>query len=169
MHQRVSWAPPPIWLILQSNRFHSVTCQTLPLQGQAGSLRLCVGFANMRVVKSNIDSGALPPPQSEPLTTAVTVDEILAMDANALQTHLQQRLQGAIPGRHAGERAEDGSPSVSSLESVWVISQIGHAVGQPRLVKLSEVDNKADLSSLRGLTRVVGKALDALRPARMAS
>lgn len=120
-------------------------------------------------MKSDIDSATPPPPQSEPFAAAETADEIFAMDENALQAHLQQRLQGAIPGRHAGDRAEDGSPCVSSLESVWVISQIGHAVGQPKLVKLSEVGNKAELSSLRGLTRLVTRALDTLRPARMAS
>lgn len=56
------------------------------------------------------------------------------------------------------ERADDGSPRVPSLVSVWLISQVGNAVGRPKLVNLSKV-RREDLRSLGGVARVVHCAL----------
>ena len=91
------------------------------------------------------------------------------MPLHGLQDHLGTLLRQGMPGRDFTDRAEDGSPSVPSLVSVWLISQIGHAVGQPRLVNLARVSDKTDLTSLAGVARLTSKALDALRTVSAAS
>ena len=91
------------------------------------------------------------------------------MSPDALQVHLKDLLHKGMPGRGSEERAADGSPSVSSLVSVWLISQVAHAVGKPKLVNLAKVKNKEDLKSLGGAAKLVRKGLDALRPVRVAS
>ena len=58
------------------------------------------------------------------------------MDSDALEGHLQQRLRRGRPGQQFDEPAEDGSPRIPSLVSVWLISQVGHAVGRQKVVSL---------------------------------
>ena len=63
----------------------------------------------------------------------VSTQQILAMDSDALEGHLQQLLRLGRPGQQFEECAEDGSPRVPSLVSVWLISQVGHAVGRQKV------------------------------------
>lgn len=91
------------------------------------------------------------------------------MGLEALQVHLEDLLHKGMPGRGSEERAADGSPAVSSLVSVWLISQVAHAVGKPKLVNLAKVENKEELKSLRGAAKLAREGLDALRPVRVAS
>lgn len=91
------------------------------------------------------------------------------MPLEALQDHLGTILRQGMPSRDFDDRAEDGSPSVPSLVSVWLISQIGDAVGQPRLVNLGKVSDKTALTSLAGVARLTSRALDALRTVTAAS
>ena len=123
----------------------------------------------MHVMRSDIDSGVPPPPPLELSTPVVSAQEILAMDSDALEGHLQQRLRRGRPGQQFEERAEDGSPRIPSLVSVWLISQVGHAVGRQKVVNLSKVKNNKDLRSLAGVARLLGEALAELQPAQEAS
>ena len=123
----------------------------------------------MHVMRSDIDSGVPPPPPLELSTPVVSAQEILAMDWDALEGHLQQRLRRGRPGQQFEERAEDGSPRIPSLVSVWLISQVGHAVGRQKVVNLSKVKNNKDLRSLAGVARLLGEALAELQPAQEAS
>ena len=91
------------------------------------------------------------------------------MPLDTLRDHLGALLRQAMPGRDFTDRAEDGSPRVPSLVSVWLISQIGHAVGRPKLVNLAKVSNKTDLTSLAGVARLTGKALETLHTVSAAS
>ena len=91
------------------------------------------------------------------------------MDSDALAGHLQQRLRRGRPGQQFDERAEDGSPRIPSLVSVWLISQLGHAVGRQKVVNLSKVKNNKDLRSLAGVARLLGEALAELQLAQEAS
>ena len=100
---------------------------------------------------------------------AAGTDEILAMASDRLEVHLQTLVHQGMPSRQLKERAEDGSPRVPSLVSVWLIGQVGHAIGQPKLVKLSSVKDKKDLGSLAGVARLMKAALDELHPAQAAS
>lgn len=127
-----------------------------------------VRFANIYVMKSNIDSGA-PPPPSEQTAVQAAAPEILAMDSGALESHLQGLLGRAGFNRQPPRAAADGSPQISSLLAVWLVSQIGHAVGRPKLINLSRVKNKDSLKSLRGVARLLDEAIADQRPVRKAS
>ena len=91
------------------------------------------------------------------------------MDSDALESYLQELLHHVKPGLQSEEPAEDGSPPVASLVAVCLISQIGHAVGEGKLINLSKVKNNEDLRSLKGVTRLVGEALAGLRAVQEAS
>ena len=120
-------------------------------------------------MRSDINSGAPPPPPPEIQPLAVSADDIFAMGSDGLSACLQELLRQGMPSRRFAERAEDGSPRVPSLVSVWLIGQVGNAVGQSKLVKLSNVKNKKDLRSIAGVERLLRGALDELRPIRAAS
>ena len=91
------------------------------------------------------------------------------MDSHALESHLQDLLHRVKPGLQPEEPGEDGSPPVASLVAVYLISQIGHTVGERKLINLSKVKNNEDLRSLKGVTRLVGEALAELRSVQEAS
>jgi hypothetical protein len=122
-------------------------------------------------MKGTIDSGVPPPPPSptEASTRTVSAGDIAAMPLEALQDHLGAILRQGMPSRGLNDRAADGSPSVPSIVSVWLISQIGDAVAQPKLVNLAKVSDKTELTSLAGVARLTSRALDALRTVTAAS
>ena len=125
----------------------------------------------MDVMRSDIESGVPlpPPPPTKAPTRTVSAGEMAAMPLEALQDHLGTILRQGMPSRDFKDRAEDGSPSVPSLVSVWLISQIGDAVGQPRLVNLAKVSDKTELTSLAGVARLTSRALNALHTATAVS
>ena len=127
-----------------------------------------VRFANMQVMKSNIDSGALPPPPELP-AVETTAAEILEMDSDTLEGHLGGLLGRSGLSQQPAQIGEDGSPKIPSLVSVWLISQVSHAVGQQKLINLSRVENKEDLRSVKGVARLLHGALAALDAVREAS
>lgn len=129
-----------------------------------GCLHVSVSFANIDIMESDIESGVPLSPPSPPKapTQTVSAREIAAMPLEALQDHLGTILRQGMPSRDLNDRADDGSPSVPSLVSVWLISQIGDAVGQPKLVNLAKVSDKTELTSLAGVARLTSNALDAL-------
>ena len=75
---------------------------------------------------------------------------------------LEQDLTGVLrrsqPTRGLSELAADGSPRVPSLVSVWLISQVGNAVGRPKLINLSKV-RREELRSIGGVARLVHRTL----------
>ena len=99
----------------------------------------------------------------------VSTQQILAMDSDALEGHLQQLLRRGRPGQQFAEPAEDGSPRLPSLVSVWLISKVGHAVGRQKVISLAKVEDNKDLRSLAGVARLLGEALAELQPAQEAS
>ena len=119
-------------------------------------------------MKSNIDSGALPPPPEFP-AVEVTASEILEMDSDALEGHLGGLLGRSGLGQQPAQVGEDGSPQIPSLVSVWLISQVSHAVGQQKLINLSRVENKEDLRSVKGVAQLLHGALADLDAVREAS
>ena len=130
-------------------------------------LQYYVGFANMTVVKSDIDSGA-PPLPSAPFKPSATPDEIHEMSLDALQAYLEDLLPKAMPGRGSEDRAADGSPCVPSLVAVCLISMVEHAAGKRKLVSLANVQNKDDLKSVRGVVKLLHGGLDELRSVKVA-
>ena len=51
--------------------------------------------------------------------------------------------------------SSDGTPGIPSLIAVWLISQVGKAVGLQKPVNLSKVTNKEDLRSVGGVARLL--------------
>ena len=119
-------------------------------------------------MKSNIDSRALLPPSDETAIQAAA-PEILAMGSSEMEGHLQELLGQAGFNRQPPQAAADGSPQIPSLHAVWLVSQIGHAVGRPKLINLAKVNDKEDLRSLKGVARLLDEAIADQRPVQKAS
>lgn len=118
-------------------------------------------YPTLDVVKSDIAArGAIAPPRPAG-PSAPAADPLAAVGSHSvaeLEADLGSLLRSARPTCPLEEKAPDGSPRVPSLVSVWLISQVGRAVGRPKLVNLSKV-RRDDLRSLAGVARVVHRAL----------
>ena len=124
-------------------------------------------------MKSYIDSGAPAPPPHEKSTPAAstyentTIVKLQKMELDDWPQYLQELIPKGIPDQQSKELTDDGYPQVSSLIAVFLISKIGAAVGEPKIVDLSAVENHDDLRSLTGIARLLKNALDSLTPARV--
>ena len=70
-------------------------------------------------------------------------------------------LEAALRGRAGLELspAADGTSGVASLIAVWLINEVGKAIGVDKPVKLSAVTNRDDLRSVGGVARLLHRAL----------
>lgn len=116
----------------------------------------------MCVVKSDIHAkGAIAPPKrkgSDPGGPVTPLADIRTRSAAELEQDLTVLLRAARPTCVTTEVAGDGTPKVASLVSVWLLSQVGNAVGRPKLVNLSKV-RREELRSVGGVARLVHRAL----------
>lgn len=104
--------------------------------------------------------GRLAPPETAPTTGRVSASTLVAASEGEIQGHLERMLgEAAAPNCSLQELAGDGSPSISSIIAVWLISQVGGIVGKPKLVNLADVRG-ADLRSTAGIARVLRDALE---------
>lgn len=108
-------------------------------------------------MKSDIASGAPAPPPTQTARAAVS-RAVGSMSVTQIEQELTGLLVSAQLGRTLPETALNTSPEVSSLVALWLISQVGEAVGKSKLIKLSDVD-RLDLRSVSGVSRVVHEAL----------
>src|SRR4051794_39576655 len=101
------------------------------------------GYPTMNVVKSDIPAtGAIAPPTRKGPASglaAAPLANVRTRSAAELERDLTDLLRAVRPTCVMSEVAADGSPKVASLVSVWLLSQIGNAVGRPKLVNLSKV------------------------------
>jgi len=109
-------------------------------------------------VKSNIDL-AVPSPAVEQPTVQITASQLVAMTVSELEGHLQEWLDWSGFNRLPQQVSADRSPQVSSLIAVWLISQIGDAVGQKKLINLSKIENKESLRSIAGISKLLHRAI----------
>ena len=114
----------------------------------------------MNVVKSDITAkGAIAPPKRRrPTAPPTPLAAVRTRSATELERDLTDLLLLAQPNRTFTELASDGSPRVPSLVSVWLISQVGNAVGRPKLVNLSKV-RREELRSIGGVAQLVHRTL----------
>jgi len=116
----------------------------------------------MNVVKSDIAAkGAIAPPKPKGSTAGPGAAPFAAVRTRSeaeLERDLTDLLRAAQPTCALTEMATDGSPRVPSLVSVWLVSQVGNAVGRPKLVNLSRV-RREELRSIGGVARLVHRAL----------
>lgn len=75
-----------------------------------------------------------------------------------LHGDLTRLLRAAQPTQQFADLADDGSVKIPSLVAVFLLSQVGAAVGRPRLVNLSRV-RREDMRSLGGVARLVHRTL----------
>lgn len=119
-------------------------------------------YPTLGVVKSDIPAtGAIAPPKrggARPARPGAHLSDVRARSAAELERDLTDLLREAQPSCVLSEPADDGSPEVASLVSVWLISQVGSAVGKPKLVNLAAVDRK-ELRSIRGVARLMHRTL----------
>ena len=129
---------------------------------------LGVSFTSIYVMKSDISSGAMPPPAPGAPTPAADASDVLAMGLDDLEAYLLALLQQGGLSDWLTERAPDGSIGLPSLVAVWLIAMVGEAVDEAKLVNLASVDS-SDLMSVAGVARLVHDALDSLHPKRAPS
>jgi len=124
------------------------------------------------VVKTDIPSSAPPPPGDLPATAVARAALILRGVAEKAVEDLQEDLARVMrtvhPGRDLAELAADGSPKIPSIIGVFLLSQVGAAVGRPKLVDLTKV-RREDMRSLGGIARLAHRALHAVPAGSLAS
>lgn len=84
--------------------------------------------------------------------------DVRTRSAPELERDLAELLRAARPTCVTTELAADGTPKIASLVSVWLLSQVGNAVGRPKLVNLSKV-RREELRSLGGVAQLVHRTL----------
>ncbi len=129
---------------------------------EGGALDIHVGLSDTDVVKSDIPAaGAIAPPKRKGPRSgspATPLADVCTRSAAELERDLTELLHEARPDCPMTEIAADGSPKVASLVSVWLLSQVGKAVGRPKLVNLSKV-RREELRSIGGVARLVHRTL----------
>ena len=130
-----------------------------PLRSPA--LDIHVGISDTSVVNRDIPSpGAIAPPKRKGVRSApfVPLADVRSRSAAELEQDLTELLRGTRPICVTTEVAADGSPKVASLVSVWLLSQVGNAVGKPKFVDLSKV-RREELCSIGGVARLAHRTL----------
>ncbi|MCY4068496.1 MAG: hypothetical protein OXE79_05225 [Acidimicrobiaceae bacterium] len=112
---------------------------------------------------------AVPPPPADQPRIRITVPQLFAMGESELEEHLKELLDWSGFDQQPQQASADGSPRVSSLLAVWLISQVGGVVGGKKLINLSEVENKECLRSLAGIAGLLHSAIANRRLVRKAS
>jgi hypothetical protein len=119
-------------------------------------------YPTMAVMKTDIGSNAPGPPAPGGSGVLAAARNNLATARNRstqqLEGDLSQLLAAAQPTRVLTDLAGDGTSSIPSLVAVWLISQVGQAVSNPKLVKLSSV-KREELRSLGGVARLLHRTL----------
>jgi hypothetical protein len=125
-------------------------------------------YPTLDVVKTDIPSVAPPPPPSSGPTERSDLVGVATRTVDQLEVDLVRLLRAAQPNRHLIELADDGSPKIPSLVAVFLINQVGSAVGRPKMVNLSRV-NKVDLRSMGGVARLLYQTLHPVPAGPLAS
>lgn len=118
-------------------------------------------YPTLDVMKADVPSNA-PPPRRRGPTPAPALAPGVAPLADARgrsRAELERDLEDTIRRGKAAialTPGEDGTPAISSLIAVWVLTQVGKAIGTNKSpVKLSKVENPVDLRSIGGVARLL--------------
>lgn len=119
-------------------------------------------YPTLDVMKSDVPSHAPPPPRRGPAPaprpgarplTDVRDRSIAELEADLEDTVRRGKAAVALsPGA-------DGTPAIPSLIAVWLLSQVGKALGIKKPVDLRTVDNPEDLRSIGGVARLLHEVL----------
>lgn len=115
-------------------------------------------------MKSDVKSFAPPPPppSASPAGGAVSLTNPLAearsLSVEGLEHDLEQVLRSGRPGLELTSAA-DGTPGIPSLIAVWLINEVGKAIGVQKPVNLSRVSDRDELRSVGGVARLLHRTL----------
>lgn len=111
-------------------------------------------------MKSDVPSGAPAPPPAAPPSSSASFANVRDRSVAELEGDIVAALRAAQPACPLDQPGPDGTPAIPSLQAVWVLSQVGAAVGTAKLVSLSRVD-KEELRTIRGVARLVHRTIHA--------
>ncbi len=113
-------------------------------------------------MKSDVPSLAPAPPGPAPAAAPLPGAHPLADARNRSVAELEidledtlRRGKASLPAAPAG----DGTRAIPSLIAVWLLSQVGKAIGTRRPVNLSKVTDRNDLRSVGGVARLLHQAM----------
>jgi len=112
------------------------------------------------VMNDDASAAPAPPPPAPGPVPDLDGNRLRRCTEAELAAELNGLVSGALPAVGLNELAGDGSARIASLVAVWLIAQVGKAVGQPKLVSLSNVKAE-DLRSVAGVARLTYNALRA--------
>jgi hypothetical protein len=109
-------------------------------------------------MKSDVPSNAPPPPHRGAASLSSAEAPLLSNVRDRSLSELEADLEATL--RHGKSSlvlspAQDGTPAISSLISVWLLSQVGKAIGTAKPVNLSTVTNRDELRSVGGVARLL--------------
>lgn len=119
-------------------------------------------YRTLDVMKSDVPSSAPPPPRRGSPSIAFPGAPSLSNARDRSVDELEADLEATL---HHGKSslvlspASDGTPAISSLIAVWLLSQVGKAIGKAKPVNLSQVVDREDLRSVGGVARLLHEVL----------
>lgn len=109
-------------------------------------------------MKSDVPSVAPPPPGASPAgpsgASPPPLSDARSRSIEQLTGDLEQALRVGRSGLTT-TAAADGTPAIPSLLAVWLLNEVGKAIGVKRPVILSSVTNKQELRSVGGVARLL--------------
>lgn len=115
-------------------------------------------YPTLIVMNSDVPSVAPPPPGVSPAGAPVAslppLSEARSRSLDQLTGDLEQALRIGRSGLTTSPAA-DGTPAIPSLLAVWLLNEVGKAIGVKRPVSLSSVTNKQELRSVGGVARLL--------------
>ena len=123
-------------------------------------------YPTLEVMKSDLPSNVLPPRRKDAAPERQPGIRPLAYARDRTVAELEADLEDTIRRGKAAiplTPAADGTPGISSLIAVWVLTEVGKELGTNKSpVKLSTVQNPEALRSIGGVARLLH---DVLHPA----
>lgn len=113
-------------------------------------------------MKSDVPSHAPTPPRRGAavvsLPDARPLTDVRDRSIAELETDLEDTLRRGKASVSLAP-ADDGTPAISSLIAVWLLSQVGKALGTKRPVNLAKVTDRENLRSVGGVARLLHEVL----------
>jgi hypothetical protein len=115
-------------------------------------------YPTIAVMKSDVPSSAPPPPRPAPPGSARPADIPLADARSRSVEELVGDLERVLRSGHAALEltpGADGTPGIPSLVAVWLLTEVGKAIGADKPVDLSKVTDRQELRTVGGVARLL--------------
>lgn len=144
----------------------------LPLAAIMASLTCVSEYPTIEVMKSDVPSSAPAPPPTAPITPPGPVTSPLTRARSRSVEELGRDLEQVLRTGHATLEltpAADGTPGIPSLVAVWLLNEVGKAIGVEKPVNLSTITDREELRSVDGVARLLYRTLHAVPRGAVAS